>query len=456
MNGTYVPTRFYSLSREPDGTLILYNSLTGALGAVPPGQADAARAALKRSARLAAPLEGITKDLAEGGFLIPEGTDEGAIRQRQYLSKYTEDYLSLIIMPTEECNFRCVYCYESFLRGTMAPELREGVKNFVGGQRGLKRLDLNWFGGEPLVASEVVIELTQHFFRHCTDNNIQFVAGITTNGSLLTEEIARQIIPYGVRYFQITLDGLREDHDHTRVLNGGGDSFDTILANLRMLKTLDYPFLVALRHNITPENHQRIEAFIEMLRGEFAGDPRFTMMFEAVGKWGGPNDAQLDVCQGSTATQSVIDAKRLAIEAGFRSTFLLEQFRPSGYVCYAANPRSFVIGSDGSIYKCTVELDYHDRNIVGKLHPNGTLDLNWRKMALWLETNGLEEGQKCNTCFFSPNCYGAVCPKEWMDTNDVTCPHEKVAIREVLPLIVKQNAIPEPPELNSVLECTRG
>ena len=88
MSTTYVPTRFYSFSYSPDGTMVMHNSRTGAIGAIPAGDAQTARDALKRSARHNGPLEGILKDLQEGGFLVPEGTDEDDLVDRQYLSKY--------------------------------------------------------------------------------------------------------------------------------------------------------------------------------------------------------------------------------------------------------------------------------------------------------------------------------------------------------------------------------
>jgi uncharacterized protein len=455
MPPAYIPTRYLSYGPEEDGSLILHNSRTGAIGAIPPDLAPTARAALRRSARHIGPLTGILHDLEEGGFLIPEGTDEKALVHRDYLSKYDDTSLNLIIMPTEECNFRCTYCYEVFLRGTMPAEIQEGIRRYVAGQSALERLEINWFGGEPLLAPDVVIGLSRYFHEHAGERGIAYTASMTTNGSLLTPEVAEQIIPLGVRHFQITIDGIQDDHDQRRILLGGGGTFDAILRNLRYLHSTDHAFTIVLRHNFDPESVGQIPDFIALLSREFGGDPRFSPSFSPIGKWGGPNDDDLSVCEGRSATRARLQARRLALEAGFRSGVQVEQFGPNGYVCYAANPRSFVVGSDGQLYKCTVELDYHDRNIVGRLHPDGTMDLDWRKMALWCETNGLDEGKKCGSCFFSPTCHGAACPKQWMDSNDCVCPPERVTIREVLPLIARESLLPAPPELPTVVQCAQ-
>src|SRR5579885_3181142 len=131
MATAFVPTRFLSFSYAENGALILYNSRSGAIGAVPAEHAAFVRESLRRSARHVPPLQGILSDLQEGGFLIPEGTNEQLIAHQQFLSRYKDDQLQLILLPTEQCNFRCTYCYESFLRGQMPEWLVNGIKRYV-------------------------------------------------------------------------------------------------------------------------------------------------------------------------------------------------------------------------------------------------------------------------------------------------------------------------------------
>ena len=456
MADVFVPSRYISFSATEDDTLVLYNSLTGALGAVPAEQVPIVRNALRRSARHPAPLQGVLSDLYEGGFLVPEGTDEQAIAHRQFLARYTDEHLNLIILPTEQCNFRCVYCYEAFIQGKMPEQVRHGIRRLVASQSRLRQLDIAFFGGEPLLAADVVIELSRFFHEHCAERGIEYTAGCTTNASLLTPDVVEQLIPLGVNHFQITIDGVQEEHDKRRVLQHGGGTFDMILANLRYLHTTNHLFSIILRHNYDAQSVERLDEFVDMLQREFGGDPRFSTLFFPIGQWGGENDSDLSTCERRASIDALIRGRQLALKAGFRRALQFDRFQPNGYVCYAANPRSFVIGSDGRLYKCTVELDYHDRNIVGRLNEDGTMELDWRKMALWCETNGLDEGKKCSSCFFSPSCHGACCPKEWMDSHECQCPQEKVAIRQVLPLIFKESQLPQPTAmLDSMSHCVK-
>jgi uncharacterized protein len=67
----------------------------------------------------------------------------------------------LIFLVTEQCNFRCTYCYENFEKGKMSDDVIEGVIKYVE-KRGpqLKNLNVHWFGGEPLLALDVIEKLS--------------------------------------------------------------------------------------------------------------------------------------------------------------------------------------------------------------------------------------------------------------------------------------------------------
>src|SRR5437870_2316946 len=66
--------------------------------------------------------------------------------------------LHLILLPTEKCNFRCVYCYEDFISGTMLDDVRLGVNALIEARiPELRSLSISWFGGEPLLAYSTML-----------------------------------------------------------------------------------------------------------------------------------------------------------------------------------------------------------------------------------------------------------------------------------------------------------
>ena len=127
---------------------------------------------------------------------------------------YRQDVLELILLASEDCNFRCTYCYEDFQRGTMLPSVREGVKKMVERRAPhLKQLTVGWFGGEPLYGFQAMEDLGPFFIDIAEKHSIRYVSHITTNAYLLTPDVAEKLMAWQVLNFQITLDGMREQHD---------------------------------------------------------------------------------------------------------------------------------------------------------------------------------------------------------------------------------------------------
>lgn len=142
------PSRFNSLAHREDGSLLLFNSRTGAFGLIDASDVSRATDAM-RAGTWTDPAENkIVHDLHSAGFLVESRDFEERHVEGQYREKYGEQYLHLILTPTEQCNFRCVYCYEEFKRGTMEQSVQDGLVTFVSGQAELAQLDVNWFGGE--------------------------------------------------------------------------------------------------------------------------------------------------------------------------------------------------------------------------------------------------------------------------------------------------------------------
>ncbi|HLD16534.1 MAG TPA: radical SAM protein, partial [Coxiellaceae bacterium] len=143
--------------------------------------------------------------------------------------------LGLILMPTEKCNFRCTYCYEDFSIGKMPINVVEGIKQLLNVRAPeLKTLNIEWFGGEPLAAKNVVYDISEHAHHLKRDYPyLQYSGSMTTNGFNLAPRTFEKLIRYDVRSFQISLDGPREWHNQTRKRINGGASFDVIWNNLK-------------------------------------------------------------------------------------------------------------------------------------------------------------------------------------------------------------------------------
>ena len=428
-------SRFHVSATTDDGQLALYNSYMGAyarVAAEPPEQLAAVVGAMRNG--ISGKPKGILAELALNGFLVPEGTDEiGQVaRICEAEREDSADQLELILLPTEQCNFRCVYCSQTFQKKKMKPDVMDGVVNYVSRRAPeLRHLQLGWFGGEPLVAHDVIDKVAGRLGRICEDFGIRFTSSMTTNGYLMTPEIFAMLIRNQVRGFQITLDGLRDNHDRLRLL---GDrktgTFDRILGNLRMMKRSDERFRVVLRVNFDRSSALEMEPFLELLEHEFGGDERFCADFHPVGHWGGPNDHVVDVCSERDGQALSYELGRKAVGRGIDSYGIRGKLQPGGSKCYAARPYSFIIGSDGIVYKCTVAFE-DEMNKVGTLDRFGNMNLDRAKYELWVGS-GAESDSGCRSCFFSPACQGNACPLHRMKTGERPCPSIKVKIEDAI------------------------
>jgi uncharacterized protein len=290
--------------------------------------------------------------------------------------------LELIIFPTEQCNFRCVYCYEDFALGRMAPEVVQGIRSLLDRrvEAGLRRLRLSWFGGEPLLAENVVLDISRHANELARDASFDYRSAMSTNGSRLTPEVCERLVACGVRHYQISLDGWGEAHDRTRRRRNGTGTFDRIWANLRAMKGSSLDFTVALRVHCSPANRAGVEELVAGINAELQ-DPRFTVRFQTIEHLGGPHDATFEIYSGAQAAEAIAQLEALLAAPDQAETAPYDP--AAGYICYASNPTSLTVRSDGTLGKCTVALA-SPRNRVGRLARDGTITVDQAKLRQWI------------------------------------------------------------------------
>ncbi|NLC26092.1 MAG: thioether cross-link-forming SCIFF peptide maturase [Fastidiosipila sp.] len=138
-----------------------------------------------------------------------------------------------------DCNMRCSYCfaesgqYGSDSRSSMSAKTGMRAVDFLIDASGPRRnLDIDFFGGEPLMNWEVVKELVAYCEEQGPAHGKNIRLTITTNALLLNETK----INYLNRHFKnvvLSCDGTAENHDRMRRDAGGNKTFDRIAANIR-------------------------------------------------------------------------------------------------------------------------------------------------------------------------------------------------------------------------------
>lgn len=149
--------------------------------------------------------------------------------------KYNEEGVvkALCLHVAHDCNLRCNYCFASqgdFNGERLYMPLEVGKKALdflVANSGNRKNLEVDFFGGEPLMNFDVVKELVAYGRSLEKDNNKNFRYTITTNGVLLDDDNMAFMNEH-MDNVVLSLDGRKEVNDNMRPTNNEKGSFDTI------------------------------------------------------------------------------------------------------------------------------------------------------------------------------------------------------------------------------------
>ncbi|MGW2866018.1 radical SAM protein [Streptomyces sp. NPDC001205] len=297
--------------------------------------------------------------------------------ERERAFSLRNDVYHLILLPTEQCNFRCTYCYEDFSIGRMKPEIVQGVKRLIDRRLSdLRLLQISWFGGEPLLAADIIEDISGHIMA-TMGPQLRYLGDMTTNGYLLNGAMLRRMTAVGINDFQISLDGPEKVHDRTRVRADGRGSFRRLWQNLLAIRHGEASVTVVLRVHLTPDNLPAMPEFLARIRETFLADARFSVHLKPVERLGGQNDAEMQVLDKRTRPSTLDRLQAIVNRPGQPDA------SPNAPVCYAARPNSLMIRANGRLGKCTVSLN-DPGNDLGRLRPDGTLEFRNDRLGPWL------------------------------------------------------------------------
>ena len=147
---------------------------------------------------------------------------------------------ALCLHVAHTCNLNCSYCFASQgkysgERALMSFEVGKRALDFLIENSGSRHnLEVDFFGGEPLMNFEVVKRLTEYARSIEKQHNKNFRFTLTTNGVLIDDEV----IDFANREMSnvvLSLDGRKEVHDRFRVDYAGNGSFDKIVPKFQKL-----------------------------------------------------------------------------------------------------------------------------------------------------------------------------------------------------------------------------
>lgn len=343
-------------------------------------------------------------------------------KQMQYMTNYNS--LNLVIAPTLQCNYRCVYCFENSQeqKTIMSNKTMEGVVAFVENQithnNSLKELDVAWFGGEPLMAYHSVMRpLANMLIDLCKKYSIEYRSKITTNGFYLEDSIIKEVIDdLKIDSFQITFDGTCQNYCLRKGVTP--QSYNKVKHNLFALSQFIFETKsdahISLRINVDNDNVEDAKNLVKEIRDNplYHDNIKF-YLGHLIGYCGNLNYMSLEEYENS--------------EMDFAS-FLCETIKPKEpkkIWCGQFTMSSICIGPNGEMYKCEHDFGVKDR-IIGTVTDG--FFFNEHLMSF------LEQPypQECRDCSIFPICLGGCPSARFLSGENKHCEYTKNYLMKII------------------------
>jgi uncharacterized protein len=276
------------------------------------------------------------------------------------------------LMPSYDCNLRCVYCFQHELRRT-APAVTMSQDVALAALDHVERLfagrswrSVTLFGGEPLSPdNRAIVEFL------CGAAGQRGIRLMASTHAWNLDQYEHLLGPGGIEALHVTVDGPASTHDRLRIGPGSARTFDTIMKHIQL--ALDRSARVRMRVNVNEKVLGQLGAFRDDLdaRG-FLDSPRF-------GAYLAPMfDTKAHIDRGTTAlSRSLVGEGALATLLGSSTelaaafcgyppvydkiaamVYGLEPLPGAGHCCYGN--RTVVLDPRGDVFPCVFLAGEHE------------------------------------------------------------------------------------------------
>jgi uncharacterized protein len=332
---------------------------------------------------------------------------------------------ALCLNVAHACNMRCRYCFASqgdFGMGKALMSLKTGQKALdflVEKSGGVKNLEVDFFGGEPLLNADMIRDLVAYGRQIEQSSQKKFHFTLTTNTMLLDEAMMDFIVEQDMAVI-LSLDGRREVNDRLRILPDGQGSYDRVVDNIRKMvakKPISYYVrgtYTRLNLDFTHDFRHLVELGFENLSLEPAIGTNQEFPIQA-------EDIPAVLAEYERLTEAIAEYRRWGKDLHFFHYNLDLQKGP----CLAKRHSGCGAGVDylavtpeGDIYPCH-QFVGESRFLMGNV-TRGELDEEVRAV---FANNHLEAKPECLSCWARNFCGGGCHANHYFANGDIHLPN---------------------------------
>lgn len=382
------------------------------------------------------------KSLYEDKILYSEDDYE------KYAKTISSPIKSMCLNIAHDCNLRCKYCFAStgdFGKGRKLMPLETGkaaIDFLIANSVGRQNLELDFFGGEPLMNYDVVKELVAYAKEQAAAHNKNIRFTITTNGMLLNDENI-EFINKEMANVVLSIDGRKEVNDRMRVKVDNTGCYDRIIENYKKLVDARGDKEYYVRGTFTKYNLDFVDDVLHLYELGFdqvSVEPVITDPSEPYAL------TQEDVETISKEYEKLADEIMAIRERGEFINFFHFMIDLNQGPCAIKRLRGCGCGNeyiaitpDGDIYPCHQFVGIDDYK-MGNVH-EGTFDKEMKKMFAAAHVYNKPECKKCWAKFY---CSGGCNANNLLYAGDIhnayklSCDLEKKRLECAIMMKVKQ------------------
>lgn len=354
----------------------------------------------------------------ENGFIVNDEFDElnwiilnnKSIRYDTHPTK-----IRLTVAPTMLCNYNCYYCYESRVDRSpkMSDEVIDDLLNYIESQitDELKELCISWYGGEPLLAIDVIKKISIHLITLCNQRGIKYKSDILTNGYLLDYDTAVMLHDEcNITSVQIPMDGMAQTYSERKGVSK--ETFDKVINNICKICNI---MKVHIRMNVDNNNKQEIYELARILLINCNLKDKIRIYLAPVKNYS-------NVCNfidsGCFSDIQFLNFKLLFSEflkdLDEKVSILTSIRMPSFISCGLSRVQNLIIDSDGIFYRCA-HLIGHKEHAIGNVKIGQVFnDANMKFLNMEIQS-------KCKMCNMLPVCMGGCYFERLLNNDDSVC-----------------------------------
>ncbi len=339
--------------------------------------------------------------LSRLGMIIPDVEDEkkNVFRMFDEINEKNQT-LSISVILNLDCNFKCIYCYEGGMKGSlyMSDKTAGLLIDFIKSKftPNMKNININFYGGEPLLSLELIKSISAKIKSFTESSGAQYTFTLVTNGSLFKRRVAEELASLGLKGIKTTIDGPPEIHNTCRPFKSGAGSFDTIIINIK--DTWDI-VKISIGGNYREGTYEKYPLLFHHFEKEgLTPEKIYDMSFYPVMKNPSDISSSIDFTDGFMSLNEpwLIKASIHSREEIFKRGYNTPKLTPS--LCQIEMNNYFVVNYDGAIFKCPSFIGRNNFEI-GNLSEGVTDYSQSHKLGIW-------RNDKCEKCEYLPLCFG--------------------------------------------------